>query len=83
MTYTGIYKDENKNMRSCRTEHNTKKDVERDIRGNGYTVVTILNDNEIEAIKDRDHADHSKVCDRQTSGNKWRNDICDYVRQCL
>lgn len=83
MTMIAIYKDENKNMRSMERNYPTKKSFEHDIKRNGFIFVAILTDKEIEAIKDIGHPEHDKVCDKYCGRKYWRNDIHEFVRQCL
>lgn len=80
---TAIYKDENKNMRSLKSDYSTKKNFEHDIKRNGFTFIAILNDKEIEAIKDNDHPEHDAISDKYCGRRYFRNDINEFVRQCL
>lgn len=73
--YIGIYKTERngylKNM--VQTDYNSKNDFSADLRRNGYRVIAILTDEEINKIKNSDHE----------MFHKYLNLDFEYVTQCL
>ena len=73
-TYTAVYKESRKGyLRSIRSEYDTKKDFERDVRMNGYIPVAILTDEQITAIKNDDEKTMFKFLKLDP----------DFVKECL
>jgi bifunctional ADP-heptose synthase (sugar kinase/adenylyltransferase) len=82
MEYTAFYREgwgdsvKTHIRRSGRYAHTSKKSYATEIRKNGYRVVTILSDEDIKAIKGREHLTAEEEVKLMV---KYGVDIVDYV----
>lgn len=71
----GFYRTERNGNFKCMivNDYNTKKDFKNDLKGNGYRVVEVLSDNEVQEIKNLGQWDTLK----------YNEEVKEYIEQCL
>lgn len=74
---------ESKNITCVADIANTKKDFQKDLKGNGFVAYVVITENKLKKLEELEGMDLFLEVRKMTTNYRIWNDVTDYIEQCL